>query len=449
MTIQFVNGPAQVSLDVKKVCVVGLGYVGLPAASMFAKAGFAVNGVDTDDRIVGAVNRGEVLIVEPGLAELVRVQVADGRLIAARQPVPSDAFIIAVPTPFRHDGTHSPDVSFIESAIRSVAKVLKRGNLVVLESTSPVGTTRHIMEVIRSARPDLRMPRPEEGIEGDIDFAYSPERVIPGSTTHEIVTNDRVIGGVTARAAQRTYALYKSFVTGECHITDDKTAEMVKLSENAYRDLNIAYANELSVLCDRFGINVWEMIELANRHPRVSILSPGPGVGGHCISVDPWFLVAGAPDIARLIRTVREVNEYKPHYVYRTVEEAVARHPHAHIACLGLSYKPDIDDFRESPALEIALRINAKWPGRVVAVDPNAHVLQERDTRAGALTYASFEEAMQRCGIVVALVPHAEFMLAERPDGKELIDVAGVWAKSVGQSHVEQATAGVQLWNAA
>jgi UDP-N-acetyl-D-mannosaminuronic acid dehydrogenase len=449
MTIQFANSQSQASLNIDKVCVVGLGYVGLPAASMFAKAGLEVSGVDVDERVVGAVNRGEVLIVEPGLADLVREQVAEGRLVASRVPTPSDAFIIAVPTPFRSDGTHAPDVSFIESAIRSVAKVLKRGNLVVLESTSPVGTTRHIIDVIASARPDLRMPRPDEGVEGDIDFAYSPERVIPGSTTHEIVTNDRVIGGVTARAAQRTYALYKRFVTGACHITDDKTAEMVKLSENAYRDLNIAYANELSVLCDRFGINVWEMIELANRHPRVSILSPGPGVGGHCISVDPWFLVAGAPDIARLIRTVREVNEYKPHYVYRTVEEAVARHPHAHIACLGLSYKPDIDDFRESPALEIALRLNAKWPGRVVAVDPNARTLQDREMRAGALTYSSFEAAVERCGIIVALVPHAEFIAAVRPEGKEIIDVAGIWAKSVGQSQVEQATAGVQFWSAA
>jgi UDP-N-acetyl-D-mannosaminuronic acid dehydrogenase len=319
----------------------------------------------------------------------------------------------------------------------------------VLESTSPVGTTRHIIEVLRSARPDLKMPNPATGEEGDVDFAYSPERVIPGSTTKEIVTNDRVIGGVTARAAIRTKALYKVFVKGTCHVTDDKTAEMVKLSENAYRDLNIAYANELSVLCDRFGVNVWELIELANRHPRVSILSPGPGVGGHCISVDPWFLVSGAPDIAKLTRTVREVNDFKPHYVFRCVEEVMERHPHAHIACLGLSYKPDIDDFRESPALEIALRINARWTGRVVAVDPCSEALLQRDQRSGALTIATAEEAMLRCGVVVCLVPHREFTDMPKPTGKEIVDVAGIWAKSAGHKIVQQAELAPEKWSAA
>lgn len=438
-----------ISLEIRHVCVVGLGYVGLPAAAMFAKSGLKVTGVDVDERIVNAVNEGKVLIVEPGLAELVKGQVDAKRLIAMVKPVPSDAYIIAVPTPFRHDGTHAPDLSYIESAISSIAKSVKAGNLIVLESTSPVGTTAHIIEVLRSARPDLRMPVPEEAIEGDIDFAYSPERVIPGSTTTEIVTNARVIGGVTARGAKRAHDLYKNFVEGDCYITDDKTAEMVKLSENAFRDLNIAFANEISVLCDRFGIDVWEMIELANRHPRVSILSPGPGVGGHCISVDPWFLVAGAPDIARLIRTVREVNDFKPHYVYRTVEEMMLRHPHSHIACLGLSYKPDIDDFRESPALEIALRLNAKWPGRVVAVDPHGKELLERDHRAGALTLVSCSQALERCGVVVCLVPHQEFRFMEKPDNKEIIDVAGIWAKQASEMHAREAMADVRSWTAA
>jgi UDP-N-acetyl-D-mannosaminuronic acid dehydrogenase len=254
---------------------------------------------------------------------------------------------------------------------------------------------------------------------------------------------------VTTRAATRARKLYKTFVKGKCHITDDKTAEMAKLSENAYRDLNIAYANELSVLCDRFGVNVWELIELANCHPRVSILSPGPGVGGHCISVDPWFLVAGAPDIARLIRTVREVNDFKPHYVYRCVEEVMLRHPHAHIACLGLSYKPDIDDFRESPALEIALQINAKWPGRVVAVDPSADALRQREQRAGALTFATLDEAMLRCGVLVGLVPHQSFVEFPRPVNKEVIDVAGIWAKSAGRRLVQQAELEPEKWTAA
>lgn len=437
------------SLEIHHVCVVGLGYVGLPAAAMFAKSGLKVTGVDVDERTVNAVNNGEVLIVEPGLAELVKGEVDAKRLTATRRSVPADAYVIAVPTPFQRDGTHAPDLSYIESAIGGIAKVLKAGNLVVLESTSPVGTTAHVMEVLRSARPDLRMPVPAEGVEGDIDFAYSPERVIPGNTTTEIVSNARVIGGITARGAQRARDLYKNFVKGDCYITDDKTAEMVKLSENAFRDLNIAFANEISVLCDRFGVDVWEMIELANRHPRVSILSPGPGVGGHCISVDPWFLVAGAPDIARLIRTVREVNDYKPHYVYRTVEEVMLRHPHAHIACLGLSYKPDIDDFRESPALEIALRLNAKWPGRVVAVDPRSKELLERDHRAEALTMVDYSAAIQRCGIIVGLVPHKEFRSMEKPDDKEVVDVAGIWAKQASEMGAREAMAETRSWTAA
>lgn len=439
MSLRMVSQRTGINYDIETVCVVGLGYVGLPAAAMFASAGLNVHGYDVDERIVSAVNKGESHFVEPGLATIVQQVVESGKLTAARQPAKAQAFVIAVPTPFRHDGTHSPDISYIESAVIALAPLLEPGNLVVLESTSPVGTTRHIMEVIRNARPDLKLPNPETGEDGDVDFSYSPERVIPGSTAREIVTNDRVIGGVTVRAARRARSLYKTFVTGACHLTDDKTAEMVKLSENAFRDLNIAFANELSVLCDRFGINVWEMIELANRHPRVSILSPGPGVGGHCISVDPWFIVAGAPDLAKLIRTVREVNDFKPHYVYRSVEEAMARNPHAHIACLGLSYKPDIDDFRESPALEIALRLNAKWPGRVVAVEPNSEALLSRDQRAGALTFDNMEKAMQRCGVVVCLVPHKCFIEMQRPVGKEILDVAGIWAKHQGQVLVEQA----------
>lgn len=410
---------------IRSVVVVGLGYVGLPAAAMFARAGLDVVGVDVDSRVVDAVNRGEVVIFEPGLPEVVREQVAAGRLRAARQAPPADAYVIAVPTPFRGDGTHSPDVSYVESAARGLAKSLKKGDLVVLESTSPVGTTRHVVNVLASARPDL-VP-PTDDAEGDVDVAYSPERVIPGHTMREMVSNDRVVGGVTARAAERARALYKTFVHGECHVTDDRTAEMVKLAENTFRDVNIALANELSVLCDRFRVDVWEMIGLANQHPRVDILSPGAGVGGHCISVDPWFLVAGAPDLARLVRTARETNDFKPLYVHRKVEEAVEAFPQARIACLGLSYKPDIDDFRESPALDVTLRLNARWPGRVIAVDPYSQALADRDPRGGALTFASYEEAVAQADVVVALVPHAAFRGRPRPEGKTIVDVVGLW----------------------
>lgn len=410
---------------IRTIAVIGLGYVGLPTAAMFAKAGFSVTGVDVDSRVVDAVNRGEVLIFEPGLPEAVREQLQAGRLRAARQAPDADAYIIAVPTPFRHDGMHTPDISYIESAVRGIAPVLAKGKLVILESTSPVGTTRHIINVLRSARPDLDLPAGAS--EGDIDFAYSPERVIPGKTMQELVSNDRVIGGATPRAGRRTRDLYKSFVKGECHVTDDKTAEMVKLAENTFRDVNIALANEFSILCDRFGVDVREMIGLANQHPRVAILQPGAGVGGHCISVDPWFLVSGAPDLARLIRTARETNDYKPLYVYHLVEEAVEKRPGAGVACLGLSYKPDIDDFRESPALDIALRLNARWPGRVVAVDPYGHVLPERDQRGGALTIVDYKSALERSDVIVSLVPHKEFRTLPKPQGKTVIDAVGLW----------------------
>ena len=411
---------------VRSVAVIGLGYVGLPTAAMLASAGYDVTGVDVDSRVVDAVNRGEVLIFEPGLPGLVREQVATGRLKAERAAPDADAYIIAVPTPFRHDGMHTPDISYIESAVRGFAPVLRKGKLVILESTSPVGTTRHIIEVLRSARQDLRLP--DEGSEGDVDFAYSPERVIPGKTMQELVSNDRVIGGATPRASRRARDLYRSFVTGKCHVTDDKTAEMVKLAENTFRDVNIALANEFSILCDRFGIDVREMIGLANQHPRVNVLQPGAGVGGHCISVDPWFLVSGAPDLARLIRTARETNDYKPLYVHRLVEAAVLREPGARVACLGLSYKPDIDDFRESPALDIALRLNARWPGRVLAVDPHGDVLPGRDARGGALTIVAFDEAIERSDIVVTLVPHSAFGGLPKPEGKVIIDVVGLWS---------------------
>ncbi len=408
-----------------RIAVIGLGYVGLPAATMFARAGLEVVGVDIDEALVDIINSGKTPIVEPDLESAIKEQVDSGRLVASTSVRPADAFVIAVPTPFYHDGTYSPDLSYVEAAVRALAPILRPGNLVVLESTSPVGTMQHLIEVISHLRPDLRLP--QRGQEGDVFFAYSPERVIPGNTMREMVHNDRVIGGVTPRATEMATALYATFVQGECLLTDDKTAEMVKLAENTFRDVNIALANELSLICDRYGINAWDMIEIANRHPRVSILSPGPGVGGHCISVDPWFIVSGAPDLSRLIKTAREVNDAKPVSVIRAVKEVMAANPHAKVACLGLSYKPDIDDFRESPALQITLKLSAFWPGRVVAVDPCRDALVQRDHRARALTFMEYDEAVKECDIIVALVGHREFKAIGRPAGKTVVDAIGLW----------------------
>jgi UDP-N-acetyl-D-mannosaminuronic acid dehydrogenase len=411
--------------EFQTIAVIGLGYVGLPAAAMFARAGARVIGVDVDQHVVAALNAGNTTIVEPGLAELVREQVSTGRLTGATEPPPADAFVIAVPTPFQQDGAHSPDISYVEAAVRRLATVLQPGNLVILESTSPVGTTQHVIEVIRSVRPDLELL----GVngEGDIDIAYSPERVIPGRTMVEITSNARVIGGVTPRAAQRASRLYRMFVQGECLLTNDRTAEMVKLTENTFRDINIALANELSLICDRFGIDVWEVISLANRHPRVSILSPGPGVGGHCISIDPWFIVSQAPDLARLIRTAREVNDAKPAFVVRKVQEAMLERPNSRIACLGLTYKPDIDDFRESPALHITLSLSASWIGRVVAADPYATLLPQRDSRGDALTIKPLDEAIDTSDIIVPLVGHQEYQRIQVPKNKIIVDTIGLW----------------------
>lgn len=411
------------SQTIETVSILGLGYVGLPAAALFALSGKRVLGVDTNPVTVEKIAAGDCLIVEPHLSERVAAAVDSGRLTASAKPGAADAYIIAVPTPF-HPGSHAPDISYVEAALRSIAPHIERGGLIVLESTSPVGTTRHLVEMLRELRPDLAMP--EAGDEGDIDFAYSPERVIPGRTLIELVDNDRVIGGVTPRAAQRTAGLYASFVLGELHITDDRTAEMVKLSENTFRDVNIALANELSLICKAQGVDVWEMIELANRHPRVNILKPGPGVGGHCISVDPWFLVAGNPDLARLIRTAREVNDDKMHHTLDWVREAVETTGAERIACFGITYKADIDDFRESPALDIVLELARLYPGRVMVSDPFADLFRMRDPRAKDLTFAKADHALDACELAVMLVGHTAFRGLPRPH-VPTVDFIGFW----------------------
>ncbi|RZJ95914.1 MAG: UDP-N-acetyl-D-mannosamine dehydrogenase, partial [Brevundimonas sp.] len=327
----------------QKIVVVGLGYIGLPTAAALAQAGHSVIGVDVNPRVVEAVNKAQSHIVEPGLDELLEAAVGGGRLSASTEMPTADAYLIAVPTPVGHDDARTPDLSYVFAATQAIAPVLERGALVVLESTSPVGATGQVIERLAAARPDLKFPapgRPESEI--DIDVVYSPERVIPGKTIQELSTNARALGGATPRAALRAARLYRSLTSGELLLTDDRSAEMVKLVENAFRDVNIAFANELSVVCDKIGLNVWEVIALANHHPRVKILQPGPGVGGHCIAIDPWFIVAQAPEEARLIRTAREVNDAKPHFVIDKVRQALEAmalegKSDARVGCLGLT----------------------------------------------------------------------------------------------------------------
>ena len=411
---------------IEKLSVVGLGYIGLPTASMFASRGLKVVGVDVSSHVVEMLNQGKAHIEEGALDELVERCVADGSLRAVLKPEPADAFIIAVPTPSGHDEYHSPDVSYVMAAARSIAPVLVAGNLVVLESTSPVGTTGAMCRALAELRPDLTFPD-QGGVDSDIRIAYCPERIIPGQMLRELVENDRIIGGMTPRCTEVATKLYQAFVKGICHPADDRSAEMVKLTENAFRDVNIAFANELSMICGDLGLDVWKVIEMANRHPRVSILRPGPGVGGHCIAVDPWFIVSESPDRAKLIRTARNVNDSKPHFVTEQVDAALADQPNGKIVCLGLSYKPDVDDFRESPSLEIAKQLNERYPGRVVCCDPYAAALSHQGGGEG-LQFADATTAISEAAVVVMLVAHGAFKVLPKPTAVAVVDTVGFWA---------------------
>ncbi|MDH5831822.1 UDP-N-acetyl-D-mannosamine dehydrogenase [Luteimonas sp. M1R5S18] len=410
----------------RTVAVVGLGYIGLPTAAMFAASGKQVVGIDISQRAVDAVNAGKPHIEEGDLDALVERCVASGHLRATTEPVPADAFVIAVPTPVGAAPGHQPDVSYVEAAGRSIAPVLKRGDLIILESTSPVGTTERLSRLLAEARPDLRFPH-QAGAQPDIHLAYCPERIIPGNMLRELVENDRIIGGMTADCTALATGLYQAFVRGQCLAADAKTAEMVKLTENAFRDVNIAFANELSMVCGDAGVDAWEVIALANRHPRVNILRPGPGVGGHCIAVDPWFIVAQAPERARLMRTAREVNDAKPHYVLDQARALLDADPEATLVCLGLSYKPDVDDFRESPSLEIACMLTDEYPGRILCSDPYAEALDGAVVAAHSLQIRPHSEAIAAASIVLVLVGHTAFRVHPRPDGKQLLDAAGFW----------------------
>ena len=429
--------PAELVPGFRRIAVVGLGYIGLPTAAVFAGRKLEVLGVDVNRRVVETINRGEIHIVEPDLDILVRAVVSEGWLRAVETPEPADAFLIAVPTPFRANGAiPEPDLGHVEAAARAIAPALKPGDLVVLESTSPVGATERLAAWLAAARPDLSFPQ-TRGEASDIRVAHCPERVLPGRVLRELVQNDRVIGGLTPACAARAAALYRLFVEGECVLTDARTAEMVKLAENSFRDANIAFANELSVICDRLGVDVWELIRLANRHPRVDILQPGPGVGGHCIAVDPWFLVAAAPDAARLIRTAREVNDAKPAWVLDRIEAAVAeacrRAPargaeEVTVACFGLAFKANIDDLRESPALAIVAALAERHPGPVLAVEP--HVDAPPPALAGRVRLAAAEEALAEADVAVLLVDHDAFrsLPPAALDGRILVDTRGAWS---------------------
>jgi UDP-N-acetyl-D-mannosaminuronic acid dehydrogenase len=405
------------------VSVVGLGYIGLPTAAAFAARRKHVIGVDVNQYAVDTINKGAIHIVEPELDMLVHAAVTQGYLRATTVPEPADAFLIAVPTPFS-DG-FKPDLSYIEAASRAVAPVLKRGDLVVLESTSPVGATEQMATWMAELRPDLTFPQ-QMGENSDVRIAHCPERVLPGHVIRELVENDRVIGGMTPRCGELARDLYQSFVRGECILTDARTAEMCKLTENSFRDVNIAFANELSLICDELDINVWELIRLANRHPRVSILQPGPGVGGHCIAVDPWFIVDSAPELARLIRTARTVNDDKPRHVVERVERAAKRFKDPVVACLGLAFKANIDDLRESPALEIVRELAERFAGQVVAVEPNIRRLPE--TLEGMVRLRELNEALAEADVVVILVDHAQFKRVDpvRLQAKVVIDTRGL-----------------------
>jgi UDP-N-acetyl-D-mannosaminuronic acid dehydrogenase len=412
------------------ISVIGLGYIGLPTAAMFASRKLKVIGVDVNAATVDTINRGQVHIVEPDLDMVVQAAVQQGYLSATTEAVAADAFLIAVPTPFKGEN-HEPDLRFIEAASAAVAKVLKPGDLVVLESTSPVGATEQMAAWLAAARPDLSFPQ-SRGEESDIRIAHCPERVLPGRVMQELITNDRVIGGMTARCSARAAALYKAFVTGECvQASNPRVAEMAKLIENSFRDVNIAFANEVSLLCDELGIDVWELIALANRHPRVNVLQPGPGVGGHCIAVDPWFIVASAPATARLIRTAREVNDSKPGWVIEKVQAAIGaalmaaegkRAGDLTLAIYGLAFKPDIDDLRESPALEIAKHLAGEHPGPVRIVEPNIAALP---AGFGHAELVDFDTA-RAADVHVMLVDHSGFRGTARPAGL-VVDARGVW----------------------
>ena len=394
----------------KKICVVGLGYIGLPTAAIIASEKMRVIGLDINEGIVDTVNQGKIHIIEPGLEDAVNKAVLNGFLRATSVPEAADVFIIAVPTPFI-GSNHEPNLIFVEQALDSISSVLKKGNLIILESTSPVGTTEMIQSRLIKNRPDLHFS--QDGNQSDVFLAYCPERVLPGNVLNELINNDRVIGGICSHSSNLAAEFYKVFINGDCHITNSRTAEMSKLVENSYRDVNIAFANELALLSKELEINVWELIALANKHPRVNILNPGAGVGGHCLAVDPWFIVNKNPDSALLIKQARLVNDNTPLLIAEDIinqflmQKNEMLDSQANIGIFGLTYKPDIDDLRESPAMAIAQILYKKFPNKVYVVEPNISSIDHE--LYGNLPLLDQAEALHRCSMAVILVPHSGF----------------------------------------
>lgn len=414
----------------QSVVFVGLGYIGLPTAVTLANSGVRVKGVDVNEAVVEKISRGEVTIVEPGLETELKRAVDSGQFTASTDMQHGETFIIAVPTPFKDD--YEGDTSYIEAAGRSIAPLLVGDELVILESTSPPQTTKLLGRVITQARPDLTVD-PAEAAAGEkklIHMAYCPERILPGKAMEELVSNDRIIGGMTPEAAKRGKAVYATFCEGELLETDDVTAEMAKLTENSFRDVNIAFANELSLISDKLGIDVWELIELANHHPRVNILQPGPGVGGHCIAVDPWFIVSSDRENSNLIRTAREVNDGKPQWVIGKVDEALAGNESPVVAALGLAFKANIDDLRESPALNITRDLAVALPhASVLAVEPNVSELPGALSGLSNVELTDYRVAIDKADVVLVLVDHEEFegVPAAALAGKTVVDTKGLW----------------------
>lgn len=399
-----------------QICFIGLGYIGLPTAAIVAGTGQKVLGVDINPNVVETINKGEIHIIEPGLGELVRKVTSTKNLFASTTPVESDVYLIVVPTPFKEN--HVPDISFVEAATQKVIPFLKKGDLFIIESTSPIGTTEKMAELIFQIRPELN---------GNISIAYCPERVLPGNVLYELINNDRVIGGIDDASTEKAISFYKTFVKGELHKTNARTAEMCKLTENSSRDVQIAFANELSLICDKANINVWELINLANKHPRVNILQPGAGVGGHCIAVDPYFIVSEYPMESRIIGTAREINNYKAFWCAEKIKTAMLEFELKNsikptVAIMGLAFKPNIDDLRESPAKYIAQKVMQSEQNNFMVVEPN---IQEHSV----FKLTNYLEAYEKADIIAFLVAHNEFKTLEYKEDKLILDFAGIFKK--------------------